>query len=136
VVIAAHLAQAHHVSMIRYTTVLLWRCAALAALLLGLVGVVVPGLPTVPFLLLAAWCGGKGWPAMEAWLLRHPRYGDTIRHWREHRAIPLRAKQAATVMMAISALVVLITPTPVMLRWLLPPFLLCVCLWVWSRPHQ
>ena len=120
--------------MIKTTSLLLWRIGALAAFLLGMVGVVVPGLPTVPFLLLAAWCGGKGWPAMEAWLLRHPRYGATIQHWREHRAIPRRAKIAATLMMALSCASMFLLPTPPLLRWLMPVFLFCVALWVWSRP--
>ena len=122
--------------MIKSTTLALWRLGALAAFLIGMVGVVVPGLPTVPFLVLAAWCGGKGWPSLEAWLLRHPKYGATILHWREHRAIPRRAKIAATLMMMFSATSIFMFPTPPLLRWLLPPFLLCVALWVWSRPDE
>ncbi|MBN7795536.1 DUF454 family protein [Parahaliea mediterranea] len=113
---------------------LVWRLLALGALALGFIGVVVPGLPTVPFLLLAAWCGGRGWPAMERWLLAHPRYGDTIRHWREHRAIPRKAKWAASAMMVLSATSVLVFPAPVAVRVILPAFLLCVAIWVWRRP--
>lgn len=122
--------------MLKSTSLFLWRGGALMAFTLGMIGVVVPGLPTVPFLLLAAWCGGKGWPAMEAWLLQHPRYGETILHWRQHRAIPRRAKIAATLMMLVSSSSIFLFPTPVLLRWLLPPFLLCVAIWVWSRPDQ
>ena len=122
--------------MLKTTTMLCWRLAAIAALLLGMIGVVVPGLPTVPFLLLAAWCGSKGWPAMEAWLLAHPTYGETIRHWREHRAIPRRAKQAATLMMMLSASIVWLTPSPLWLRIGLPVMLACVALWLWSRPDR
>lgn len=114
--------------------ILAWRLLALGALLLGFIGVVIPGLPTVPFLLVAAWCGGRGWPAMEDWLLAHPRYGETIRHWREHRAIPRRAKWAATVMMALSATSVFVMATPTWLRIALPLLLVCVTTWVWRRP--
>ena len=57
----------------------LWRMLALLTLLLGLIGVFVPGLPTVPFLLVAAWAGGHGWPALERWLLAHPKHGPAIR---------------------------------------------------------
>ncbi|HPU51492.1 MAG TPA: DUF454 family protein, partial [Burkholderiaceae bacterium] len=47
----------------------LWRLLALLCVVLGLIGVILPGLPTVPFLLVAAWAGGRGWPRLEAWLL-------------------------------------------------------------------
>ena len=58
------------------------------------------GLPTVPFVLLAAWAAGKGWPELEQWLLHHPRYGGSIRAWRQHGAVSRRAKWLASVMMA------------------------------------
>ena len=46
----------------RAVVVLLWRVLALVCVALALVGVVLPGLPTVPFLLVAAWAGSRGWP--------------------------------------------------------------------------
>ncbi len=112
-----------------------WRALALLALALGLVGVVVPGLPTVPFLLVAAWAGGKGWPALEAWLLRHPRHGPTIRRWREHGAIPRRAKWAASGMMLFSGLVLWFTALPLALRVGVPLFMAAVAVWMWLRPE-
>ena len=51
---------------------LLWRGLAVLSLLLGIVGAMLPVLPTVPFLLLAAWAASKGWPALEIWLWRRP----------------------------------------------------------------
>ena len=62
------------------------------ALLLGLVGIVVPLLPTSPFLLLAAALWVRSSPRLYAWLLAHRRLGPYIRNFRENRAIPLRAK--------------------------------------------
>jgi uncharacterized protein len=114
---------------------LLWRAAAALALLLGLVGIVVPGLPTVPFLLLAAWAGGKGWPALEAWLLAHPRHGPTIQRWRDHGAIPRRAKWLASGMMLFSAGLLWLTALPLALRVGLPLVMLAVALWMWRRPE-
>lgn len=55
--------------------VLCWRSLAMLFVLLGMIGVVVPGMPTVVFLLLAAWAGSHGWPQLERWLLQHPRHG-------------------------------------------------------------
>ncbi|WP_233128832.1 YbaN family protein [Halovibrio salipaludis] len=111
-----------------------WRLLASLAVLLGALGVALPGLPTVPFLLVAAWAGSHGWPELEQRLLEHPRYGPSIRAWREQRAVPRRAKWAASVLIAISLTMLVVSPAPELLRWVLPPFLLCVMIWLWSRP--
>jgi len=66
-----------------------------AALGLAAAGVVLPLLPTTPFLLVAAWAFAKGSPRLEAWLYRHPRFGPFLTDWRDRRAIPRRAKAAA-----------------------------------------
>jgi uncharacterized membrane protein YbaN (DUF454 family) len=59
---------------------------------LGVIGVFVPLLPTTPFLLLAAACFVRSSARLYAWLIHHKWFGDYIRHYREHHAIPLRAK--------------------------------------------
>lgn len=68
-----------------------------ALVALGIVGAVLPVLPTTPFLLLAAACYARGSPRLEAWLLGHPRFGPALRDWRLHGAIAPRAKRAALV---------------------------------------
>lgn len=115
--------------------ILLWRTLAVVSVALGMLGIALPGLPTVPFLILAAWSASRGWPALEQYLLDHPRHGDTIRRWREQGAVPRKAKVAATLMMLASTLSIFLLPTPVLLRWLLPPFLLAVAIWLWRRPE-
>ena len=102
---------------------------------LGLIGIVLPGLPTVPLLLLAAWAGGKGWPALEAWLLNHPRHGPAIRRWRERGAVPRRAKWAATGMMGLSATALAVSPAPLAVKLAVPAFMAAVALWLWTRPE-
>jgi uncharacterized membrane protein YbaN (DUF454 family) len=62
------------------------------SLVLGLLGVFLPVLPTTPFLLLSAALWVKSSPRLYEWLLNHRIFGDYIRNFRENRAIPLRAK--------------------------------------------
>ncbi|MFN7409705.1 MAG: YbaN family protein [Pseudomonadota bacterium] len=119
----------------RVLGLLLWRLLAATSLLLGLVGVFVPGLPTVPFLLLAAWAGGKGWPALEAWLLAHPRHGPAIRRWRDHRAVPRRAKWLASATMLASAALIGLSSAPAWLKLGMLLLLACVATWLWRRPE-
>lgn len=114
---------------------LLWRALALLSVALGLVGVVVPGLPTVPFMLLAAWAGGKGWPALEQWLLQHPSYGPTIRRWRDHGAVPRRAKWMASAMMLASSTVLWLSPAPLAVKIAAPATMAAVAIWLWRRPE-
>lgn len=73
-----------------------WRVLLVAlgtvACLLGVVGIVVPLLPTTPFLLLAAALYCRSSPRLYDRLLGHRRLGPYVRHFREERALPLRVK--------------------------------------------
>lgn len=83
----------------------LFLAAGLTSLGLGIVGAFLPVLPTVPFLLLAAFCFARGNPAWERRLLAHPRWGPPILEWRERRAISRKGKLAAFAMLAVSTAV-------------------------------
>lgn len=111
----------------------LWCAAGTLALAAGIVGIFLPLLPTTPFVLLAAFCFSRGSARLEAWLLAHPRLGPPIAAWRTHRALPLRAKQLAWVMMAAgSAVSAWLLP----LRWAWLPAACCLAvgLWMWRLP--
>lgn len=69
---------------------------------IGAVGVAVPGLPTTPFLLLAAWAAGRGDPRLRRRLHEHPRFGPLLRDWERERAIPGRAKAVAVLLLGVS----------------------------------
>lgn len=121
--------------MLRATQVVLWRIGALVALALGAIGLAVPVLPTVPFLIVAAWAASKSSPKLERRLLAHPRYGPHIRAWREHGAVPRRAKWFATLGMLGSATIMQLTPAPVWARIAAPLAMLGIAVWLWRRPE-
>lgn len=120
--------------VLKQTRLFLWRLLALVFVILGIIGIVLPGMPTVVFLLLAAWAGSKSWPELEQRLLDHPEYGPVIRQWREQGRVPRRAKWLASGMMLFSAVSIQFLPTFPLLRLLLPILLLGVAAWIWSRP--
>ncbi|WP_310566341.1 YbaN family protein [Hydrogenophaga sp.] len=78
----------HHSRLVRG---LLW-LAGSVSLVLGLIGVVVPGLPTTPFVLLAAACYAKASPRLHAWLLNHRLTGPLLRDWEANRSLTRRTK--------------------------------------------
>ena len=112
----------------------LWLGAGLVAVGTGIVGIVLPLLPTVPFFLLAAFCFARSNPVWERRLLDHPRYGPPLRQWRERRAISRKAKLAAlTAMAATIALSAVLVGWP----WVLAPVAACAAsgAWIWTRPE-
>lgn len=77
-----------------------WILSGGISLALGLAGILLPLLPTTPFVLLAAFCFARSSPRLHDWLLAHRTFGPLIRDWRDHRAIPPRAKRASVIAMA------------------------------------
>jgi len=111
-----------------------WLAGGLVAIGLGILGIALPLLPTVPFFLLAAFCLSRSHPAWEKRLLDHPHYGPPLRQWRERRAISRKAKLAAlTGMAATIALSAALAGWP----WIMAPVLACLAsgTWIWTRPE-
>lgn len=119
----------------RRMLMLVWRAVALVALGLGLVGAVLPVMPTVPFLVVSAWAASKGWPRFELWLLRHRVLGPPVRQWRERGAVPRRAKWVSSLMMVVSGVGLQFFPAiPLWLRIGVPVVMLATAIWLWRRP--
>ncbi|ANW01537.1 YbaN family protein [Bradyrhizobium icense] len=72
---------------------------------LGVIGLVMPLMPGVVFLIVAAGCFARSSPRFEAWLLDHPTLGKPLRDWRAAGAIPRSAKVMACVGMTIGFVV-------------------------------
>ena len=87
--------------LVRYAYLTLgWVCVGL-----GAIGVVVPGMPTVVFLLVAVWAFARSSERFHRWLLAHPRFGPPVVDWQRHGVIRRRAKVAALLFMTLAVVV-------------------------------
>lgn len=115
--------------MLRY----LYIVAGTLSLILGVVGIFIPLLPTTPFLLLAAALYFKSSPRLYDWLLRNRYLGVYIRNFREYKAIPLRAKIVSTALLwATIGYCVLAVVDALWLRLLLAAIAVGVTIHIWS----
>jgi len=81
---------------------LFWLSVGYVALACGVAGIVLPLVPTTPFLLLAAFSFARSSPALHDWLVTHPRFGPPIHNWHHHGAVSGRAKVAAISVMMLT----------------------------------
>ena len=119
----------------------LWRpfvwLAGWLALLLGIIGIFLPGLPTVPFVLLAAGCWSRTSPRFHRWRSEHRDFGPMVRNWERKRAIPLKGKILSALMMSCSCVWMLYRFPE---RWWAGVGMVIVCLavtvWMWRLPSE
>ncbi|OAN18530.1 hypothetical protein A3K86_06480 [Photobacterium jeanii] len=74
-----------------------WFCVVL-----GVIGIFLPLLPTTPFLLLASACFMRGSPKLSRWLHQHPTFGPILQNWHQHGAVTRKVKRRANVMIVLS----------------------------------
>lgn len=104
-------------------------CVALAA-----IGVVLPLLPTVPFLLLAAFFFARSSSRLHGWLLNHPTFGPFIDDWTRYGAIRLRAKRLATLSIGAVFALSLALSVPTFIIIIQAVTLSTVLVFIWTRP--
>lgn len=72
---------------------------------LGVIGIVLPVLPTTPFLLLAAFCFARSSEKWHNWLMTNKLFGDYLRNYQEGRGIPLKVKVMAITFLWVTILI-------------------------------
>ena len=109
---------------------------ALLCLALALIGVVVPGLPTTVFLIVAAWAAARSSPALHRWLWGHRIFGPLLQQW-ERGILPRNAKWTASASMAFASVILMATLShrPLVVTACIL-CMACVSGWLWSKPEQ
>lgn len=113
---------------------LAWLVVGLLSLLLGALGVVLPLLPTTPFLLVAAVAFARSSNRLHDWLVNHDVFGSLIDNWRRHGAISRRAKLASVASMVALLAISLAMAVPAAVMVLQLVVLSAAALFVLSRP--
>ena len=72
------------------------------SIVLGLIGIFLPILPTTPFILLAAWCFARSSDKFHHWLRNHPRLGLIVRSWEDGKGVPQHVRNRVLVLLWIS----------------------------------
>lgn len=114
---------------------ILWFTIGAVALTLGIIGIVLPIMPTVPFLLVAVWAFARSSPRLRAKIMSHPKYGPPIRAWEDHGAIGRWAKIWAIVAMAVGVVIAFFIGLPIW--WVATQFGICTAVgsYVATRPE-
>ncbi len=114
----------------------IWTMLGLLSMALAIIGVVLPLLPTVPFLLLAAFCFARSSQKLHSWLISHKTFGPMIVAWTTSGAIGLTAKRYATLSILAVFSLSLFIGLDFGLLILQGLVLSCVLGFIWTRPHH
>ncbi len=106
-----------------------WICVVL-----GVVGIFLPLLPTTPFILLAAWCFAKSSPRFHRWLTSHPKLGPIIHTWQSGEGISRSLRNRVLAVMWASMLLSMW----IIGKWwsiaLLSSIGIAVSIYIWRQP--
>jgi uncharacterized membrane protein YbaN (DUF454 family) len=99
---------------------LLYLAAGLACVGLAYLGVLLPGLPATPWVLLAGYCFARSSSRLERWLKRSPVFGRLLRDWDEHRGIRRPVKVVAVLLVVtVVSLSIAFGALPVWAKWVI-----------------
>lgn len=109
-------------------------CAGWLAMVLAVLGVILPLLPTTPFVLLAATCFAKSSPKFHAWLLNQKFFGEIIRNYQTYGGMTLKSKKQAILLIWIGMSISIILMQKLMVAFILIAIGLSVSTYLWRLP--
>lgn len=113
----------------------LLRSMAILCLGLGVAGVLIPGLPTTVFILLASWAAARSSPRLHDWLWQHRLFGSMLQNWAAGGYVSRRAKYSATATMVLCVAVLWWLSALVWIKIIAYACMGCVLVWLWLRPE-
>lgn len=112
-----------------------WLLLAGLSFAVGIVALVIPGIPTTEFILLSAFAASKSSPRFHRWLCQHRLFGPLIRNWENGGLVSRRTKLSASLAMSVCLVVMaLVVPH----RWVVVLAALGMtagAIWLWRRPE-
>ena len=116
---------------------LLYFILGLSCLIIGAIGVILPLLPTTPFILLAACCFSKSSARFHAYLLNHRLFGTLIRDWEAYGIIPLTIKcHDSTMMLVMISYPLFFKGLAWWINGLIVIAVITALMYIWSRPSK
>lgn len=111
--------------------------AGTISVILGVIGLALPLVPTTPFLLLAAACYARSSRKFYVWLMTNRWFGQYIRDWRAGKGIPLKAKIASTVLIVVTFGTSITFFVPIdWVKVLMVLLATAVCVHIWRMPTR
>lgn len=102
---------------------------------LGIAGALLPLLPSTVFFICAAYFFSQSSAKLESWILNHPRFGEPVRAWKVHRAMPKNAKILSAFGMLISFTIILSTSTSMTFISSAGAIFVLSSAYIWTRPN-
>jgi len=105
------------------------------SLSLGYVGIVVPGLPTTVFILIAAWAFSKCSTKFTYWIENHRLFGPMVLNWQQYRGLSRRAKKVAILTLIPTFAFTIFIAFSMIGDLIFGFFGIALCTWLATRPE-
>lgn len=113
-----------------------WFALGVLAVVLAVIGIALPVMPTVPFLLVAAWAFARSSPELRQKILDHPTYGPSVRDWHERGAVSRVAKLWAVTAMSAGVILTWFLGLPIWLVAAQAAVCALISLYILTRPTR